>query len=80
MDEAQLGRRSRLVVAGILVNLLEYSAADAMQAASRATPEQREAIQRAARWPIREQARGAVRHHVQRIRQLTTAPLRVFPD
>ncbi len=74
-------RRKRLAVAGILMDLLEYSAFDATRAAGLATPEQRDAIIRAADWGIREQARDAVRHHVKRIRRFDRSPdLRVFGE
>lgn len=59
--------QNRLAVAGIVMDLLELSAWEAGRVAQAATPEERQAIIRAAKWPIRDQALDSVRHHVSRI-------------
>lgn len=59
---------SRSAVAGIVLLLLDYSAFEAQRFAQETTPDQRAAIIRAAKWPIRDQARESVQHHVDRIR------------
>lgn len=67
IGDVQQDNRNRLAVAGIVMDLLEYSAFEAGRVAQAATPDMRAAIIRAAKRPIRDQARESVRHHVSRI-------------
>jgi len=58
---------ARLAVSGILMDLLDYTPHRACQLAAAARPDQRAAIMRAARWPIRSQARESVAFHASKI-------------
>ena len=58
---------ARLAVSGILMDLLDYTPHRACELAAAASPDQRAAIMRAARWPIRSQARESVAFHASKI-------------